>query len=91
MEPTPHYDGIDTATRIARVRLKVAAGSLPATPCTTLWGRRSRSAVCEGCQTLTPPAVALECRDAKGKVFVLCHACFGAWVSVVHAPNQGAA
>jgi len=83
----PRFDGGDAATRVACVRRKVAAGCLPSTPCTTLWGRPGHSAICEACGTMAPPTMALQCRDRNNHVFTLCHACFGAWVSVVHTPE----
>ena len=75
---------MDSQDRVALVREKIGNGSLPPTPCVTLWGGPGTRAACAACERpIVPPALEFECHAEDGRVYILCQECFTIWASVV--------
>jgi hypothetical protein len=75
---------MEPEARVAVVLEKLAGGSLPSTPCPTLWGGPGTGASCIACSSpITPPSVEFECHAEDGRVYILCRDCFVIWDSEV--------
>ena len=81
---------MNAEARMAVVLDKLADGSLPTTPCATLWGGPGTSGSCVACGTaITPPALEFECHADDGRVYILCRECFRIWDAEVKRRQPG--
>lgn len=59
---------------------KLGDGSLPTTPCATLWGGTGTGVRCGACeQPISAPQIEFECHGSDGVIVHLCRPCFAIW------------